>query len=264
MDPRRPRRDLAAAALAALMAAAGAAPGSAEPALEPKALEILRASTQYLAGLERFSAETDNAIEVVLASGQKLQFENPAKVTVRRPDRFRAERVGDLVDQVFAYDGKSLTLYDRGRGYYATVPAPPTLDQALDLARDSLDVVAPAADLLYADAFEALTEDATSGVYLGPATVGGVRCHHLAFTGPEVDWQLWVQEGEQPLPRKYVITSKLVPGSPDFSVWIRRFDAAAAAPDDLFAFAPPAKAERIEFLKLTDPAAPGAPRSDKP
>jgi hypothetical protein len=249
----------AAVALAALAWMPQAARG--EPAIEPKAAEILRAATGYLAGLERFSAETDNALDVVLASGQKLQFENPAKVTVRRPDRFRAERVGDLVDQLFVYDGKSLTLHDRGRGYYATVAAPPTLDETLAFAQDSLDIVAPAADLLYADAFRMLTEDATSGVYLGPATVGGVRCHHLAFTGPEVDWQLWVQEGEPPLPRKYVITSKLVPGAPGFSVWIRRFDAAAAAPDELFAFAPPEKAERIEFLKLTAEPAPGAPRS---
>jgi hypothetical protein len=215
-------------------------------------VEILRASTSYLAGLERFAIETDNVIDVVLASGQKLQFENPAKVTVRRPDRFRAERVGDLVDQVFVYDGKGLTLHDRGRGYYATVAAPPTLEGALEFARNSLDVVAPAADLLDRDAFQVLTQAASSGVYVGPATVGGVRCHHLAFTGPEVDWQLWVQEGEQPLPRKYVITSKLEPGAPEFSVWLRRFDVAPATPDALFTFAPPEKAEQIEFLKLTE------------
>lgn len=257
----RAKRCFLAAAVALAAPASMPHAGRGEPAIEPKAAEILRAATGYLAGLERFSAETDNALDVVLASGQKLQFENPAKVTVRRPDRFRAERVGDLVDQLFVYDGKSLTLHDRGRGYYATVAAPPTLDETLAFAQDSLDIVAPAADLLYADAFRMLTEDATSGVYLGPATVGGVRCHHLAFTGPEVDWQLWVQEGEPPLPRKYVITSKLVPGAPGFSVWIRRFDAAAAAPDELFAFAPPEKAERIEFLKLTAEPAPGAPRS---
>jgi hypothetical protein len=250
-------------ALAAVCAGGPRAAG-AQPAIEPKAAEILRAATGYLGGLQRFSVETDNAIEVVLASGQKLEFENPVRVTVRRPDRLRAERVGDLVDQLFVYDGKSLTLHDRGRGYYATVAAPATLDAMLAFAQDSLDIVAPAADLLYADAYRLLTEDATSGIYVGPSTVGGVRCHHLAFTGPEVDWQLWVEDGAQPVPRKYVITSKLVPGSPEFSVRVRRLDPAAAAPDDLFAFSPPEKAERIEFLQLTTaPAPPGAPRSDK-
>jgi hypothetical protein len=237
---------------AALLGAAPPAPARAEEArIEPRAAEILRAMTRYLNGLERFAVETDNAIDVVLESGQKLQFENPVKLSVKRPNRLRAERVGDLVDQVFFYDGAELTLHDRGRGYYATVAAPPTLDAALDFARDSLDIVAPAADLLYRDAFEALTQDASSGVYLGPSMVGGVRCHHLAFTGLEVDWQLWVQEGEQPLPRKYVITSKRVAGAPEFAVWMQRWDLGPPEADDAFRFVAPEQAQRIEFLELT-------------
>jgi hypothetical protein len=243
------RLDLPALALTA--AVLGAAPAPAEPAgVDPKAAEILRASMSYVGGLQRFALETDNSIEVVLESGQKLQFENPVKLVVRRPNHLRAERVGDLVDQLFLYDGKHLTLFDRGRGFYASVDAPPTLDGALDLALDRLDIVAPAGDLLYSDAYETLTKDATSGIDVGPAMVGGVRCRHLAFTLPEVDWQLWVQEGDQPLPRKFVITSKQQPSAPEFTVWMRTWDLSPSAPDDLFTFTAPEKAQQIEFLQL--------------
>ena len=252
------RTNLRSLALTGLLLVTPQAVRTEPAAVEPRAAEILRAATSYVAKLERFAVDTDNAIEVVLESGQKLQFENPAKVTVRRPDRLRAERVGDLVDQAFFYDGKSLSLVDRGRGYYATVPAPPTIEGMLVFAQDSLDIVAPAADLLYRDAYEELTRDVSSGRYLGIAVVGGVRCHHLAFTAPDVDWQLWVQEGDQPLPRKYVITSKQVPGAPEFAVWMRRWDLAPKTEDAAFVFAPPEKARQIEFLQLT--TAPGAGR----
>jgi hypothetical protein len=236
----------------ALPLIAVAAPLRAEQAgVDPKAAEILRASMRYVGGLQKFALETDNTIEVVLASGEKLQFENPVNLVVRRPDHLRAERVGDLVDQLFLYDGKRLTLLDRGRDYYASIDAPPTLDGALDLARDKLDIVAPAADLLYRDAYEALTKGATSGIDVGPAMVGGVRCHHLAFTLPEVDWQLWVEEGDKPLPRKFVITSKQVPGAPEFAVWMRKWDLSPSAPDDLFTFVAPKEAKQIEFLQVT-------------
>jgi hypothetical protein len=127
--------------------------------------------------------ETRNTIEVVLTSGQKLQFGNASTAWVQRPNRLRAEREGDLVDQIFLYDGKSLTLYNPGQKYYATVAAPGTLDQILDFARTSLDVIAPGSDLLYANAYEILMENVTSRFVVGKGVVEGVRCDHLAFLG---------------------------------------------------------------------------------
>jgi hypothetical protein len=119
---------VAACALAAAAVLPQAAP--AQPAgIDPQADKLLKASTTFLAGQKRFSVETRNTIEVVLTSGQKLQFGNASTAWVQRPDRLRAERKGDLVDQLFLYDGKSLTLYNPGQKYYATVAAPGTLDQ---------------------------------------------------------------------------------------------------------------------------------------
>ncbi|MCK7505341.1 MAG: DUF2092 domain-containing protein [Desulfobacterales bacterium] len=107
----------------------------------------------------------------MLDSGQKIQFDHTVKVSVERPNKLRAERTGDLVDQVFYYDGKSLTLHNPHGKYYATIAAPGTLEEMLDFAREKLDVVAPAGDLLYKNAYDILMQDVTSGFVVGKGVV---------------------------------------------------------------------------------------------
>lgn len=143
--------------------------------IDPQAEKLLQAATTYLANQKQFSVETRSTIEAVLTSGQKLQFDHAATHSVRRPDKLRAERHDDLVDQIFYYDGKSLTLHNPADKYYATLPAPSTLEEMLDFARESLDIVAPAGDLLYTDAFEILMKDVISGFVVGRCRSGRGR-----------------------------------------------------------------------------------------
>ena len=140
-------------------------------------------------------------------------------------------------------------MHGRGKNLYAQMDAPNDLDAALDFARERLDIEAPGADLLYANAYEGLMEGVRSGRYVGLAEVGGVPCEHVAFRGEDVDWQLWVERGERPLPRRYVIVSRDVQGSPEFAVDLRDWDVgptAVAASD--FVFTPPRGAREIDFL----------------
>ena len=76
--------------------------------VDPDALALLRKSTDYLAATKQFSLVTDTTIEAVLADGQKLQFGHRVAATVQRPNKMRAERVGELIAQTFYYDGKTL------------------------------------------------------------------------------------------------------------------------------------------------------------
>ncbi len=238
-------------ACVALAVACCSWPAFAQPAgVDAKADAVLRSMTQYMAGLKQFSAQTENSLEVVTAEGQKIQFTAPATLTVSRPDKLHAERRGDIVDQTFHYDGKSLTLFDPTTKYYATVPAPANIDAMLDFARTKLDVIAPGADLIDTRAYARLMQDVKAGTYLGLAVVGGHRCHHLAYRGAEVDWQLWVREGSQPLPCRYVITSKDVAGAPQFTLQIVKFDTAPKIDAAKFRFTPPAGAKPVEFLPV--------------
>lgn len=218
--------------------------------IDPAALQLLRASTDFVASRQQFRADTRNTIEVVLASGQKIQFAHTARLSVQRPDRLRAERTGDLVEQLFVYDGKSITLANRADKYYATIDAPPTIEAMLDFARDTMDIIAPAGDLVYANAYDILMTDVSSGIVVGKGIVEGVRCDHLAFRAPHVDWQIWIQEGSQPLPRKLVVTTRDVVNAPQFTVVISRWNLKPAFDAQTFAFAPPGNAKKIDFVPV--------------
>ena len=225
--------------------------------VDPEALKQLRRMTDYMAALPQFSFDTHDTLEAVLKTGQKLDFDFSTKVTVQRPNRLRAERSGDIVSQKFFYDGKTLSLYNPDEKFYATEPVPDTLEQALDFARVTLDVVAPASDLLYKDAFARLTQDVTGAFVVGKAAIGGVKCTQLAFTGPQVDWQVWIAEGDKPLPYKYVITTKYVAGWPAYSVVMSNWNLSPRVGDSVFTFTPPQGAKKIDFLRLTEGGASG-------
>jgi hypothetical protein len=64
--------------------------------IEPEADQILRKMSDYLAKLKQFRVQTENTLEVLLISGQKLQFDNPVDVTIKRPNKLRADRKGDV------------------------------------------------------------------------------------------------------------------------------------------------------------------------
>lgn len=224
-------------------------------AVSPEARQLLRASTDYLAAQQRFSLETASTIEVVLENGQKIQFDHGVRLSVQRPNMLRAERTGDLVDQVFFYDGKMLTLLNPGDNVYATISAPATIEGMLDFARDSLDIVAPAGDLIFKNAYDILMQDVTSGFVVGKSVVEGARCDHLAFRAPHVDWQIWIEEGDRPLPRKLVITTRDIVNAPQFVVIMKNWNLEPSFTTDMFSFTPPKVPQRVEFtLKGVDGA----------
>jgi len=228
-----------------------AAPAFAQSASpDPGAVEKLRASMSFLADMKTFGIDTQTTLEAVLESGQKIQFADAVQVTVKRPNKMLAVRSGELVEQEFYYNGASLTLSNPGDGFYATVDAPDTLEGMLDFAREQLDIVAPAGDFLYANAFDILMEGVTSAFVVGPSYFEGVLCDHLAFSAPGTDFQVWVQQGDKPLPRMLVITSRDVLNAPQFTVEISDWNLSPAAGDDLFNFSPPEGAVAIEFMAV--------------
>jgi hypothetical protein len=221
----------------------------AQPAgIAPEAQRLLKASTDFLASQQQFSVDTRITLEVVLKSGQKIEFNHTASQSVKRPNKLRSERTGDLVNQVFIYDGKSLTLHNPQDKVYAQVAAPDTLESMYEFARTKLDIVAPASDLMYRNAYDILMDGVTDGFVVGKAVIEGVRCDHLAFRAPQVDLQVWVQEGAQPLPRKFVITTRDLDNAPQFGVTVTKWNLKPTFDAQTFAFIPPADAKKVDFL----------------
>lgn len=220
------------------------------PVSETRAFQVLKAASEQLKSAEQFSFTAEVNADRVLRSGQKLQYENRLLVYLRRPNQVRADFEGDRASKVFWYDGQAITLLDRRENLYATTPAPPTVDEALDFAMDTYGVTVPVADLLFSDPYEVLTENVESAVYVGLGKVRGTPCHHLAFTQASIDWQIWIEDGPLLVPRKLVITYKQVPGQPQYTAVLAEWNLSARFSDLFFRFSPPVGAEAIDFLPV--------------
>jgi hypothetical protein len=232
--------------------------GEKDGVIDPKADAQLRKMSTFLGGLRSFTVDTSSVVEKFTREGQKIQQLRESRVTVKRPDGLRVDRVGPMGPVVFRYDGKQFSLYVPERKLYGTAPAPAQLDEAIDAARERLHVDAPAGDLLLSRPYEALIDGVREGRYIGREPVKGVMAHHLAITEDKVDWQIWIQDGPAPLPIRYVITSKDLPGHPQFVVDLHNWQPHAPVTASAFGFRPPPGAKRIALdVRSMKKAVPG-------
>ena len=65
------------------------------------------------------------------------------------------------------------------------------------------------------------------------------------FRQKDVDWQLWVEAGANPIPRKLVITSKAVGGEPQYTLVIKDWRTDVPADDAAFVFNAPSGAQKV-------------------
>ena len=173
-------------------------------------------------------------------------------MTLNRPDKIRATRAGGFVDVETLFDGKTLTLLGKNANKYTQVEVPGTIEQLIDELKDKYDRPLPAADLLMSDSYGELTQDVYDSKDLGSGVINGAECDFLAFRQDEVDFQIWIAQGDQPHPCKYVVTSRQVPDGLQYSVEIRNWKTGNEAAKDDFAFHSPANAEKIDLKDLQD------------
>jgi hypothetical protein len=219
-----------------------------EPLIDPAATGILKRMTDYLAGLKQFSVQTQNTLEDMLDTGHRIDLDVSANVIVSRPNKLRSERKGDLVDQVFYYDGKTLTLFNPSHNVYATENVPDTFEELFRYMYESLGFSIPISDLVYPDPFPLLMHDVTFAAVIGKSYINGVKCDHLLFSRPGVDFQVWVTDGSRPLPRKYVVTDTATPGHMSVVTIMSNWNVEPNVEDVKFVFVPSKGAQKIDFL----------------
>ena len=163
----------------------------------------------------------------------------------------RGERSDSLIDILRQLlNGRSITMLDVDANLYAVVDAPDTIDKAVDFVAEKYGATVPLADLLCTDSYDALTANTERGQYVGEVKLGKYRCSHLTFSGDEVDWQIWIEQGAEPLPRKLVIAYKHRPQHPKYTARIRLWDVSPRFREDDFQFQPPVDAERIDMIPI--------------
>jgi len=240
--------------MAAVFMVVGLSAGQAVSAegIDPEADMILKSMSSYLGGTKAFSMNADIDFEIVAKSGQKFQISSFATIVMERPDKFHVHRKGMIADAEFIFDGKILTLYGRNLNVYARTEVSGTIDDAILAYEFETGIPAPGADLLFADSYAILSSGVESSIYIGTAYVNGVECHHLAFREDKVDWQLWVKAGDEPLPMKYVITSKWHTGAPQYEIRLRDWNRKPRIKEGQFTFTVPKGAKRLDTYPVNE------------
>jgi hypothetical protein len=247
------RKNLGIALAAVLLIAATAPAAAQQPAaasdLDPAAVAALGRMGTFLRSLKAFRVTAATTQDTVLDSGQLLQVAGSVDALVQFPTKLRIDATTGERQRMYLYDGKTFTFYGKAIGYYATVPAPPTVKQlALTLA-DEYGLSIPLEDLFWWRSENATTSALTGATDIGPASVRGTSCEQYAFRQDGLDWQIWIQLGDYPLPRKLVLVTTDDAARPQYAATYT-WDLAPSFNDAAFAFDPPASAKRIPIASV--------------
>lgn len=249
----------AAVVLAMLIAAlplyaAKAKPASA-PKIDVKAVQQLRAMTEYVSGLQSFSVHVQTTRDLVLPTDQALSSDLAYDLMVRRPDGLRVNMTSAAGSAQLFYDGKTLTIFTPKKNFYATTPAPATIAETVRAAVKR-GISMPMAEFISPDSSGRVLANLASATFVGSSMVDGVMTNHLAFRQKKgVDWQIWIEDSATPLPRRLMIVDRTTRDSPRFVATLSDWNVSPTFDQSTFAFVAPEGAQQIKFKELPRPKA---------
>jgi hypothetical protein len=221
--------------------------------VEPEAVAALRRMSAYLMTLNTAAITSKGSIDLVTDAGQRIQLDGVTTYKMRKPNGFVIDYDSDIKKRRFLYDGAAFTVYAPTTGHYATVPAPATNREVLDTLYTKYGIALPLEDLfLWGDPKSNREAALKSASHAGTATLDGTETDHYAFREKDVDWEVWIQQGDQPLPRKLVIVDRTSVARPTF---IARLDwkVNPTFSNADFAFVPDKDAQKIDLATYKGP-----------
>ncbi len=243
---------------AAPPAAPGASPAPGPPALEPKAIEILKASSSRLAAARTMSFTAVVSYESPSRLGPALVYTTRSEVTLQRPDKLRVVTPGDGPASEFYYDGKTMMAFSPPENLVAVADAPPTIDAALRAAFESAAIYFPFSDLIVADPFKDIADGLVVAFYIGQSNeVGGTTTDMVAFAHDDVLVQVWIGVKDK-LPRRSRAIYGNDPAQLRHQMDVSNWKLDVAVPAGAFASARAAAAKRIPFARPEPVVPPGA------
>ena len=221
----------------------------AETEIDPDAIAALNRMGTYLRTLKAFQVHAAITTEEVLLDGQKVQISAVVDLLAQRPDRLRVDVNNDRQERLYLYDGKTFTLWGRQLNYYSTVPAPPTIAELVDRLDEKYGIEVPLVDLFRWGGPRSKVSEIRAAMDIGPSQVEGTTCEHYAFRQEGLDWQVWIQNGDYPLPRKLVLTTRTDEARPEH-MSVYTWNLAPSFNEAAFTFVPTSQAKRIVFAEL--------------
>ncbi len=210
--------------------------------------QVINEVCKFLEAQKSFSVDMDITYDNVLTTGEKVQYSAYQTLWVQKPNRIRSDYVGDQRVTNFYYDGKTFTLQSPNLKYYATKPAPATIDEALDQFEKKYGISIPMSNLAATNTCADMKADVQRAIFVGIDMVDREPMYHILLSGIERDYQMWVTQDKQPLLQKAIISYKNLPGSPQYTVYLSNWNFNPKTPADTFTFKPPKDAIKIEFL----------------
>ena len=228
--------------------------------LEPRAMELLKATSARLAAARTMSFTAVASYEYPSRLGPPIVYTVRYDVAMQRPDRLRVVVPGDGPASEFYFDGSTMMAYAPAENLVAVADAPGTIDTALKQAYQTAAIYYPFTDLVVADPYAALTDGARLAFVVGPSGhVGGTKTDMVVWASDDVFLQIWIGADDK-LPRRVRAIFREDPMAlrheVEFSNW--QLDAPIAA--DAFASAKAQGAQRMAFAN----PAPSAPAGVKP
>jgi hypothetical protein len=217
---------------------------------ETDAKDLLKTMSDYMVSQTAISFGFDATLEVITEDDQKLALASSGTITMDRPGKIRARRSGGHADIEMVFDGETLTLFGSNLNLYSQIEIPGTVDNLVDVLRKDYDRPLPAADLLLSNVYDELMDGVIDIKDLGSGVIEGIECDYFAFRNEEVDWQIWIAHGPNPYPVRYVITSKDMPHSPQYTIQIRDWKTGSDVESDNFAFENPTNATKVDVEDL--------------
>jgi hypothetical protein len=265
----KPTRDVSFAAAVVVAVFGGVVPqasaksstSTTKTSVDPNVLAALDNMGAFLRAQKTFTVDAETATDEILGNGEKVKRDGAAHLKVDRPGRLRADISGDEKDQQIYFDGKTFTIFQPETGYYADFAAPPTLAEMVEVAEKRYGIDLPLADLFYWGADKTKALALQSAINAGTSVVKGVTCDHFAFRQPGVDWQIWIQRGDKPLPSKLIVTTTSSSVRPEHEVLLS-WNLNPNINNQAFVFTPPAGAQKIQ-LDTIGPLRVGLPRQGR-
>jgi hypothetical protein len=245
----------AAALCAALWAPSGlmgqqpASPSS-DPKLDPDAISALRKMGDYLRTLDQFQVTGAITTDEVLVDSQKVQMAKHVDLIVDRPNRLRMQVKSDKHERLFLYDGNSFTMFAPRMKYYATIEAPANIAELAKLLEDKHDIELPFVDLFRWGTSDSRIAEIKAAKFIGSSECEGVTCEHYAFRMDGLDWEIWIQNGDYPLPHKIVLTTLTDQARPQYAATYK-WNLAPSFNEQAFVFVAPPDAKKITLADLT-------------
>jgi len=194
-----------------------------EPAPDPNLPDpftVLKSGFDHLAAQNEFSMLVSDTFDEMTEEGSKISVSSRRKVAVHRPSCVAIDYTGDTEARQSLYDGQVLTILDRKQKAYGQLEVAGTIDTVLDKLAQDYGIVVASAELLRSNLYDQLKPKIQTGQYLGRDMDGVSECHHLGFTREDIDLEVWVDVGEQPVIRKISLSYKNVPGRPRYTMKI--------------------------------------------